>query len=390
MTSRRARPAQRTARGVVPGRDFAQRVIDWQRVHGRHGLPWQGSRDPYRLWLAEVMLQQTQVATVVAYYRRFLTTFPDVGALACAPLDRVLAQWSGLGYYRRAHHLHAAARAVMARHGGTFPSDASTLATLPGVGRSTAAAIAAFATGAPHAILDGNVKRVLARHAGIEGWPGAARVEAALWDLAQARVPQRASDGAIEAYTQGMMDLGATVCTRRSPRCGECPVARDCVARRTARTATLPAPRPSKVLPQRAVHVLAIESSGRLLFERRPARGVWGGLWSLPECPLGADARDVARTRFGILTTMTGALSAFVHVFTHFRLTVYPLRLAVHDAAGHGVDPVTASVAADAPRSDGIAWWSRVDAEAAGLPAPIRRLVRSFDRADATVATPAS
>ncbi|MCC7039938.1 MAG: A/G-specific adenine glycosylase [Burkholderiales bacterium] len=378
------------ARGVAPVRDFAQRVIDWQRVHGRHSLPWQGSRDPYRLWLAEVMLQQTQVATVATYYERFLATFPDVGALALAPLDRVLAQWSGLGYYRRAHHLHAAARTVMARHGGTFPSDAATLATLPGVGRSTAAAIAAFATGAPHAILDGNVKRVLARHAGIEGWPGAARVEAALWDLAQARLPQRAGDGAIEAYTQGMMDLGAAVCTRASPRCGECPVAHDCVARRTGRTATLPAPRPVKVLPQRAVHVLAIERGGRLLFERRPARGVWGGLWSLPECPLGVDVHDVARSRFGIVTTKTHSLSAFVHVFTHFRLTLHPLRLAAHDAADHGVDPMTAGAAVDAPRSDGIAWWSRADAEAAGLPAPIRRLLRSFDPTAATAATPAS
>ncbi len=193
---------------------FAARVIAWQRIHGRHDLPWQRSRDPYRIWLSEVMLQQTQVVAVMPYYERFLAAFPDVASLARAPIDAVLARWSGLGYYRRAHHLDAAAKVVVTDHGGAFPRTAAALATLPGVGRSTAAAIAALAFGATEAILDGNVKRVLARHRGIAGWPGAPKVEAALWDIATAALPSRD----VDAYTQGLMDLGATLCTRARTR----------------------------------------------------------------------------------------------------------------------------------------------------------------------------
>ncbi len=192
---------------------FAARLVAWQRKHGRHGLPWQGTRDPYRIWLSEVMLQQTQVATVIPYFERFVAAFPDVRALAAAPIERVLEHWSGLGYYRRAHHLHAAAKAVAGQWGGVFPGDASTLATLPGIGRSTAAAIAVFATGARAAILEGNVKRVLARHRGIAGAPGTPAVEAALWGAAEALLPARD----IETYTQALMDMGATVCTRTKP-----------------------------------------------------------------------------------------------------------------------------------------------------------------------------
>src|SRR4029078_11336010 len=195
----------------------AARVSEWQRVHGRHDLPWQQDRDPYRIWLSEIMLQQTQVATVLPYYARFVAAFPTVASLAAAPLDHVLAIWSGLGYYRRAHHLHAAANAVVRDQGGVFPRDAATLAALPGIGRSTAAAIAAFASDERGAILDGNVKRVLARHRGVDGWPGEPRVQAALWQIADALVPPNASD--IRAYTQGLMDIGATICTRTRQQC---------------------------------------------------------------------------------------------------------------------------------------------------------------------------
>ena len=232
------------------------------------------------------MLQQTQVATVIPYYERFVATFPDVRALAAAPLDRVLAHWSGLGYYRRAHHLHAAARAIVERHGGVFPCDAQTIATLPGIGRSTAAAIAAFAFGERGAILDGNVRRLLARHRGVAGYPGDAPVEQELWRQGEALLPDRS----IEAYTQALMDLGATVCMRRAPRCPECPVAADCIARREGKVAELPAPRPRKILPQRAVRVLLIERAGTILFEKRPATGIWAGLWSLPEIAVDDDA----------------------------------------------------------------------------------------------------
>ena len=217
---------------------------DWSpgNTHGRHGLPWHDTRDPYRIWLSEIMLQQTQVATVVPYYERFLAAFPDVRALAAAPLGRVLEHWSGLGYYRRAHHLHAAARAVVEQFDGVFPVDPDTLATMPGIGRSTAAAIAVFAAGARAGILEGNVKRVLARHRGIAGYPGDSGVAAQLWDAAENALPRRD----IETYTQALMDLGATVCTRTSPACTACPVARDCVALNEGRIAELPSPRPGR------------------------------------------------------------------------------------------------------------------------------------------------
>ena len=260
----------------MPG--FARRIVDWQRTHGRHDLPWQRTRDAYRIWVAEIMLQQTQVATVIPYYDRFLAAFPDVSALARADEDAVLAQWSGLGYYRRARHMHAAAREVVDRHRGAFPRDSAMLAALPGIGPSTAAAIAAFASGERGAILDGNVKRVLARHRGIDGDPASPAVESALWALARRLVPREA----IGAYTQGMMDLGATLCTRTKPRCGDCPVARDCVARREGRTGELPGKRSRRALPHREVQLVWAERAGDVLLERRPSTGVWGRLWSLP------------------------------------------------------------------------------------------------------------
>ena len=350
------------ATSVKPKKNaFEARVIAWQRTHGRHDLPWQDTRDPYRIWLSEIMLQQTQVAAVVPYYVRFVRAFPDVAALAGAPIDAVLAHWSGLGYYRRAHHLHAAAQAIMATHGGRFPRDAATLATLPGIGRSTAAAIAAFAIGAREPILDGNVKRVLARHRGIAGWPGAPTVEAALWRAAEEALPARG----IETYTQGLMDLGATVCARTNPRCAACPVAADCVARNEQRTAELPSPRPRKILPQRAVRVLLIERGGEILFEKRPALGIWGGLWSLPECALEDDVRAAVHTRFGARVELRDALPPIAHGFTHFALTLHPQRVAA----------ARWPLRAEAP---GMLWLAPADAHHAALPAPIKKLLRSL------------
>jgi len=340
---------------------FAARVIAWQRVHGRHDLPWQRTRDPYRIWLSEIMLQQTQVSAVIPYYERFLAAFPDVESLARAPIDAVLALWSGLGYYRRAHHLHAAAQAVVADHGGAFPRDAATLATLPGVGRSTAAAIAALAFGASAAILDGNVKRVLARHRGVAGWPGAPKVEAVLWDIATAALPARD----VDTYTQGLMDLGATLCTRASPRCDACPVVTDCVARRDGRIAELPEARPRKALPQRAVRVLLIERGGEILFEKRPDVGIWGGLWSLPECALDDEVEAALWQRFGARVELGEALPPIAHGFTHFSLTLHPQRI----SARHW------PTRAEAP---GTLWLAPDDAEHAALPAPIRKLLRSL------------
>jgi A/G-specific adenine glycosylase len=387
-------PSRQTTRLRPPSTSFAARLVAWQRAHGRHDLPWQNTRDPYRIWLSEIMLQQTQVTTVLPYYERFVATFPDVVALAAAPLERVLEHWSGLGYYRRAHHLHAAASAVVADHDGRFPAGAEAIATLPGVGRSTAAAIAVFAHGERAAILDGNVKRVLARHAGVDGFPGSARVEAKLWALADARLPTRD----VEAYTQGLMDLGATLCTRAKPRCGECPVAADCVALRDGRVDELPSPRPAKQLPRKAVRVLLLERAGEVLLERRPPTGIWAGLWSLPEVALDDDVVAACRARFGLVVddvdahmvdkvdeadqsdepganvstgadantrpaTFGGALPPIEHGFTHYRLTLHPLRLRVRRAVAGA-------------REDGIVWLAPADAVDAALPAPIRVLLR--------------
>ena len=258
---------------MTPDQEFAPRLLDWHRQHGRHDLPWQQTRDAYRIWLSEIMLQQTQVATVIPYYQRFLARFPDIPALAAAAQDEVMALWSGLGYYARARNLHRCAQVLVTEHGGRFPEDAAIIAELPGIGRSTAAAIAAFAFGRHGAILDGNVKRVLTRVFGIEGFPGKPAVERELWALAESLLPPRD----IEAYTQGIMDLGATLCTRARPDCVTCPMRGLCVAERDGRQAALPTARPAKVVPHREAHYCLFSDGEHILLERRPPQGIWGG-----------------------------------------------------------------------------------------------------------------
>jgi A/G-specific adenine glycosylase len=341
---------------------FASRIIHWQQRHGRHALPWQASRDPYRTWLSEIMLQQTQVATVIPYFERFVARFPDLPSLAAAHEDEVLAVWSGLGYYSRARNLHAAARAIVAHHDGRFPAEAAAIEQLPGVGRSTAAAIAALAFGQRCAILDGNVKRVLARHGGIAGWAGDRKVETALWQLAESHLPGTA----IEAYTQGMMDLGALVCTRSQPTCAACPVSADCAALIQRRTAELPTPRPKKTLPEKWVKMLLLLDRGELMLEKRPARGIWGGLWSLPELPSDSDPATLCHNRYGFIAQSQHALPQLSHSFTHFRLHIQPVRVLL------------------APRrttSPGQVWLPPADALDAALPAPVRKLVAQLESA---------
>ncbi len=339
---------------------FATALIAWQRRAGRHDLPWQNTRDPYRIWLSEIMLQQTQVATVIPYYARFVATFPDVASLAAAPMERVLEHWSGLGYYRRAHLLHRAAQVLVAKHGGFVPRDPAAIGALPGIGRSTAAAIAAFAFGTRGAILDGNVKRVLARHQGIAGSSSDAKVEGALWACAEALLP--AHD--VEAYTQALMDLGATVCLNARPRCDVCPVAPDCVARREHRIAELPGRRVRKALPQRSTTLLLLERHGEVLLERRPNVGIWAGLWSLPELADGADAAAHCRARFAAEVAPAAALPPIEHGFTHFRLTLKPLPCAVRRWPRRLEEP-------------GLLWLPLAEAGGAALPAPIKKLLRS-------------
>ncbi|HET7312994.1 A/G-specific adenine glycosylase [Salinisphaera sp.] len=334
------------------------RLLAWFDRHGRHDLPWQHPRTPYRVWVAEIMLQQTQVATVIDYFNAFMARFPDVWALAAAQADDVMARWAGLGYYARARNLHAAAKWIVAEHRGALPRDVQTLMTLPGIGRSTAGAIVAQAFGVWAPILDGNAKRVIARLAAITAVPGSAAYEKPLWQLAERYTPhERVSD-----YTQAIMDLGATLCTRRAPNCPGCPLAADCVANADALQADIPAPRKKRARPRRETTLLVIkDDAGRVLLEKRPPAGIWGGLWSLPEIDPEADIEAVCRERFGIAATPGAALAPIEHGFTHFLLTLHARRVQYRS---------TVRI------MDGdFAWYERRDRP--GLPAPIARLVDS-------------
>jgi A/G-specific adenine glycosylase len=341
---------------------FAGRVIEWQRTHGRHDLPWQGGRDPYRIWVSEIMLQQTQVAAAIPYYLRFLHRFPDVRALAAAPAADVMAAWAGLGYYSRARNLHRCAQVIVVSHDGHFPRTVDALSELPGIGRSTAAAIAVFAFGVRAAILDGNVKRVLARHFGVEGHPGTSAVERQLWALADDLLPREG----IEAYTQGLMDLGATLCVRARPRCGVCPLATSCVALAQERTAELPTPRPVRPRPLRHATIVIIrDREGAVLLETRPPTGIWGGLMSVPE--FDADASDRAlrasiAERYALDVVLEGRLPDIRHEFSHYSLVMQPRLARIRRALGTSSAP-SRLVDRDALRES-------------ALPAPIRRLLQ--------------
>ncbi|MBS0449485.1 MAG: A/G-specific adenine glycosylase [Proteobacteria bacterium] len=336
-------------------------MIDWQREHGRHDLPWQGTRVPYRVWLSEIMLQQTQVATVKAYYARFLERFPDVAALAEAALDDVLALWSGLGYYSRARNLHACARAVMTEHGGRFPRSSAELAGLPGIGRSTAAAIAAFCFGERAAILDGNVKRVLTRVLGFDGDLAEAAQERALWQQATRLLPEHG----IEAYTQGLMDLGADVCALRRPLCLVCPLRDDCRAAQAGTQDRYPVKTRKLRRGAREHWWLWLAWRGSVWLLQRPERGVWAGLWSLPEFD-SADAFDAATSDW---PGRGETLPSFVHVLTHLDWTLHPRRWRLPDRTA----PTRAGALA-AALGDG-RWCALDEALAMGLPAPLRRLL---------------
>jgi A/G-specific adenine glycosylase len=341
--------------------DFAARVVAWQRRHGRHDLPWQGTRDAYRIWLSEVMLQQTQVATVLDYYPRFLARFPDIQTLAAAPLDDVLALWSGLGYYSRARHLHRCAQVVMQVHGGRLPTAAATLATLPGIGRSTAAAIAVFASGERAAILDGNVKRVLTRALGFGDDLARPAHQRALWARAEALLPVQG----IESYTQGLMDLGATLCTTRAPRCDACPLAIGCVAHAEGRPERYPVKTRTLRRGARRNALLWLVDGKRLWLVQRPVRGVWSGLWTLPLY----DDLDAVRALTRDWPGDGQALAAFTHTLTHFDWQLEPWYHALPKRRS-----AARCQAIEAALGKG-RWLTRDEALALGLPAPIRRLI---------------
>ncbi len=352
---------------------FAERLLGWFDLHGRKSLPWQENPTHYRVWVSEVMLQQTQVATVIPYSGRFMARFPTIEALAAAPIDEVLHLWTGLGYYARARNLHAGARALIERHGGTFPRKLEEVTALPGIGRSTAGAILALSRGERHPILDGNAKRVLARVFGIEGDPSSAGVLKALWARSEACTPEaRAAE-----YTQAIMDLGATLCTRTRPACTVCPMNEGCVAAREGRQAALPGVKQRRERKAREA-VLLLAESGKdaarsVLLERRPPSGIWGGLWSPPEFESESEALAWCRRELGAPES-SEALAPIDHAFTHFDLRLNPLRVrcapAVAAAAGAGMGGGSAGVR----EGDGRLWYALEAPPKVGLPQPIREL----------------
>ncbi len=347
---------------------FSDRMLAWFEQHGRKDLPWQQNINPYRVWVSEIMLQQTQVATVIPYYQRFLQRFPVVLELANAPADEVLHLWSGLGYYARARNLHKAAGVIRDVHQGVFPQDFDTVLALPGVGRSTAGAILSLAGGQRYPILDGNVKRVLARHRNIEGWAGQRKVADQLWTAAEALTPQQS----VPEYTQAMMDLGATVCTRRNPSCRACPVWTDCTAQRLGRQHELPTPKARKILPAReTMMVMASSRDGEVLMERRPPQGVWGGLLSFPEVQNEAECEQWCQQMFGDIPLAIEQWAPLKHTFSHFHLHITPLRVELQNSGHRSSDNLSHRVMED----DRWVWYNMTSSRG-GLAAPVNKLIK--------------
>lgn len=306
---------------------FADAIIAWQKLHGRHDLPWQNTTDAYAIWVSEIMLQQTQVAAVIGYYNKFMQRFPNIHALATATQEEVLQSWSGLGYYSRARNLHNAAQKIVDDFAGVFPTEFNDILSLPGIGRSTAAAISTFALKSPQPILDGNVKRVFARYFNIAGLTNAPKVIQTMWQIAERENPSNPQDAII--YTQGLMDLGATLCTRTKPQCSVCLMNIDCQAYANKQVHLLPTPKPKKTTPQKQTMMLILLKAGEVLLEKRPQTGIWAGLWSLPEIDLNEIATEAAFTKFGIESESEETLPVVNHAFTHFKLVIHPQPLQV-------------------------------------------------------------
>ncbi|WP_372986802.1 A/G-specific adenine glycosylase [Marinobacter sp.] len=347
---------------------FADKLLTWYDQHGRHDLPWHHDRNAYRVWVSEIMLQQTQVTTVIPYFEVFMARFPTVQDLARAPVDDVLSHWSGLGYYARARNLHKAAQQVVEEYEGEFPQDQEQAESLTGIGRSTAAAIIAQAFGKRATILDGNVKRVLARYHAEPGWPGQTAVLNRLWEHAEEHTP----DERVRDYTQAIMDLGAKVCTRTRPDCEACPVSAGCRAYALGETTLYPGSKPKKAKPEKTTWMVILEDSdGRILLERRPPSGIWGGLWSLPELDPAYGPEELSEAceqQLGMTCGDPELISGFRHTFSHYHLHIQPARL-----------PVTgSSKIADTGQQR---WLHRDEALALGLPAPIRALLTEPEQA---------
>jgi A/G-specific adenine glycosylase len=340
--------------------DFAQQLLSWFDDHGRHNLPWQDNRNAYRVWVSEIMLQQTQVATVIPYFERFMARFPQLSDLAAAPVDDVLALWTGLGYYSRARNLHKCAQVVTEQYQGDFPVDTQTLAQLPGIGPSTAAAIVSQAYNKPAAILDGNVKRVLTRIYAIEGWPGQKVIEQQLWDLAKQLTPQQRNAD----YTQAIMDLGATICRRNKPLCVACPMQNNCQALAQDKVNALPTRKPKKDLPEKQVWTLLLtDHQQNVQLYQRPHKGIWGGLWSLPEF---ASLEDMENHLALLGTTNCQPLPEVKHAFSHYKLTLHPYRVSL--PANHGY----------IQESTRLKWYASQQIDTIGLPSPIKQILQQY------------
>lgn len=344
---------------------FSNAVLAWYDQHGRKHLPWQQDISPYRVWLSEIMLQQTQVTTVIPYFERFIARFPDVHRLAAAPLDDVLHLWTGLGYYARARNLHRCAAEIVHRYGGEFPGTVEALSELPGIGRSTAGAIVSIAFKKRAAILDGNVKRVLARHQAIGGWPGETATLKQLWELAERFTPTRRANH----YTQAMMDLGATLCTRSRPGCERCPVQFGCVAYGEGRVLDYPGKKARKPLPEKSVQLLMLRNpAGDILLEQRPATGIWGGLWSFPELATDVDAKTWAAGIYGEVATCE-IRDSWRHTFSHYHLDITPVLIQLKK---------TPLLLAEKP----LCWFNPLAPDALGLAAPVKKLLDRIASAD--------
>ncbi len=344
---------------------FAEKVLAWFELAGRKDLPWQVDPTPYRVWVSEIMLQQTQVATVIPYYERFMASFPDVRALADADVDEVLHHWSGLGYYARARNLHKAAKLVAGEHGGEFPGHIDSVMALPGIGRSTAGAILSLARNERHPILDGNVKRVLARYYAVAGWPGKTPVASKLWAFAEQNTPKHN----VAAYSQAMMDLGATVCTRARPSCELCPLVDECAAHAAGEENAYPGKKPKKEKPRRTTHMLLVRQNGSVYLERRPSAGIWGGLFSFPELQSADDVVAWCQREFQASPVRVQLLDPLSHSFTHFDLDIQPIAVIV---------PSEPERAAD---SDDKLWYEIASPPSVGISAPVKSLLHLvFDR----------
>lgn len=340
-------------------KNFSAKLLSWYDSHGRKHLPWQHAITPYRVWLSEIMLQQTQVDTVIPYFNRFIERYPELKDLAEAPLDNVLHLWTGLGYYARARNLHRCAQQILDDYGGHFPSQLEQLAALPGIGPSTAAAITSIAFQQPTAILDGNVKRVLARYHAMAGWPGQSAVAKQLWQYAHQHMPrQRCRD-----YTQAIMDLGATLCRRAKPDCPQCPLRRDCLAHKQGDPLDFPGKKPRKRLPIKTLQMLIIQTPGGDIFlEKRPANGIWGGLWSLPELDIARDAAEYVEQRHGTLSKYQDQ-ALLRHTFSHYHLDIQPVLLVLKR---------TPRQVAEAGRT---LWYNVKSPAKIGLAAPVKKLI---------------